>query len=136
MVNVYDADASDVIRLAAQGLKDKIKKPVYVDFVKSGAGKERVPQDADFWYVRSASILRQVYLNGPIGTSRLRTRYGNRKAHTVHRGHHMPAGGSVIRDAFAELEKIEFVKNTKAGRVITPKGRSFMDKVAREASGA
>lgn len=132
MANVYDVKASEVVRLAAERLKDKLSKPAYIDFVKSGANRERVPQDVNFWYVRSASILRQVYLNGPIGVSRLRTRYGSRQEHTIHRRHHIRAGGSIIRDALQGLEKLEYVKNTKAGRVITAKGKSFLDKIAKE----
>jgi small subunit ribosomal protein S19e len=132
MANIYDVKSSDVTRLAAERLKGKLKKPSYIDFVKSGANRERVPQDPDFWYVRSASILRQVYLNGPIGVSRLRTRYGSRKEHVVHKRHHRRAGGSIIRDALQELEKINYVKNTKKGRTITPQGKSFLDKIAKE----
>ncbi|MGD0728819.1 MAG: 30S ribosomal protein S19e [Candidatus Micrarchaeaceae archaeon] len=132
MANVYDVKASDVVKMAAEQLKGSIKKPAYVDYVKSGANKERVPQDPDFFYMRTGSILRQVYLNGPIGVSKLRTRYGSRKEHVVHRRHHVKSGGSVIRDAMIELERINYVKNTKAGRVITPKGKSFMDKICKE----
>ncbi len=132
MANIYDVKASDVIRLASERLKDKLKKPYYVDFVKSGANKERVPQDPNFWYVRSASILRFVYMNGPVGVSRLRTKYGSRKEHVVHRRHHVKSGGSVLRDAMIELEKAKLVKSTKEGRVITPQGRSFLDKICKE----
>ena len=109
-----------------------MKKPGYVDFVKSGPSKERVPHERDFWFTRSASILRQVYLNGPIGVSKLRTRYGSRKEHVVHKHHHMKAGGSIIRDSLIELEKLKLVKNTKEGRVITPQGKSFLDKISNE----
>ncbi|MGI0100208.1 MAG: 30S ribosomal protein S19e [Candidatus Micrarchaeaceae archaeon] len=136
MANLYDVKASDAVKLAADRLKGKIKKPDYVDYVKSGSNKERVPQDPDFWYMRSASVLRQVYLNGPIGVSRLRTRYGSRKEHVMHRRHHRMAGGSIIRDALQALEGLEYVKNTKEGRVITPKGKSFMDKIAKELNNA
>lgn len=136
MVNAYEVKAADLVRLTAERLKGKINKPAYIDFVKSGAGKERVPQDPDFWYIRSASILRQVYLNGPIGVSRLRTRYGNLKGHVVHHHHHARAGGSIIQDALVELEKAKYVKATKAGRVITPEGRSFVDKLCKEIGGA
>ncbi len=136
MANVYDVKASDVIRLAAERLKDKLNKPAYIDFVKSGANKERVPQNPDFWYIRSASVLRQVYLNGPIGVSRLRTRYGSRKEHVVHKRHHTKSGGSIIRDSLQGLEKLNYVKNTKNGRIITPQGKSFLDKIAKELNNA
>jgi ribosomal protein S19E (S16A) len=42
MANIYDVNASDVVKLAAERLKDKIKKPAYIDFVKSGANKKRL----------------------------------------------------------------------------------------------
>ncbi len=129
---IYDIKGSELVKAAAQRLKEKMKRPAYMDFVKSGPSKERVPQDPDFWYIRSASVLRQVYLNGPVGVSKLRTRYGSRKEHSVHRRHHMKSGGSIIRDAFQELERLNYVKNTKEGRVITPAGRSFLDKVSKE----
>lgn len=132
MANVFDVKGSQLVSVAAQKLKDKIKKPDYINYVKSGANKERPPMDPDFWYVRTASVLRQVYVNGPVGVSRLRTRYGGGKIHTVHRHHHQQAGGSIIRDAMVALESINYVKKTKKGRVITPQGKSFLDKVSKE----
>ncbi len=134
MANVYETKASTVIDAAAEKLKGKVKKPAYVDFVKSSAGRERAPISPDFWYVRCASILRKVYLNGPVGVSRLRTWYGNKKEHVIHRKHFMKAGGSIIRDALMELEKLNYVKTTKAGRIITPQGKSFLDKVCNESA--
>ena len=135
MSNVFDVKGSELVKLAAQRLKGSIKKPSYVEFVKSGADRERVPQDPDFYFVRSASILRQVYLNGPIGVSRLRTRYGSAKEHRVSRHHHVNSGGSIIRDAFASLESLDYIKKTKKGRVITPKGKSFLDNLSKEIKG-
>ncbi len=135
MANIYDVKASEVVKLTAERLKDKLKKPAYIDYVKSGANKERMPLNSDFWYIRSASILRQVYLNGPIGVSRLRTRYGSRQEHVVHRKHHVRSGGSIIRDALQGLEKLGYIKQSGTkdkGRIITPQGRSFMDRIAKE----
>ena len=134
MSNVYDVSPSELVSAAAQRLKDKVKAPDYMNFAKSGAGRERQPLDPDFWYVRGASILRQVYINGPVGVSSLRTRYGNRKRHVVHRKHHAPASGSIIRDELQQLEKLNYVKATKTGRIITPAGKSFLDKIAKEIS--
>ncbi|MGC8662702.1 MAG: 30S ribosomal protein S19e [Candidatus Micrarchaeia archaeon] len=133
MANVNDVDANALIKKTAEKLKEaKISKPSYVGFVKSGAGKDRVPQQNDFWYIRCASLLRQVYLNGPIGISRLRTRYGSRKEHLVRRHHHYKAGGSMIKDVFDVLEKLGYVKKTTAGREITEAGKSFLDKLSNE----
>ncbi len=133
MANIYEVDSGELVKKAAEKLKEQgINKPSYVDYVKTGPGKDRTPTDASFWYVRCASILRQTYVNGPIGISKLRTRYGSRQRHVVHRAHHKKAGGSMIKDAFDGLEKLGYVKNTKEGREITPKGRSLLDRVANE----
>ena len=133
MANVYDVKADMLVRALSEKLKSMdFKKPAYVDYVKSGAGKDRLPQDADFWYVRGASILRQVYINGPVGVERLRNRYGNRKEAVVHKKHHVKAGGSIIRDAMAQLEGLQLVEKAQRGRVITAKGRSFVDKVCND----
>ena len=132
MTTVYDVDAEDLVHVAAEKLKDSTKAPEYISFVKSAPGRERQPDDPDFWYVRCASILRQVYMNGPVGISTLRTRYGSRKDHVVHRHHHMRAGSKIIRDAFHELEKLKYVKNSGKGRVITPDGKAFLDKISSE----
>jgi small subunit ribosomal protein S19e len=134
MANVYDVEPSILVKATADKLKEKLKKPGYIDYVKSGAGRDRIPEDPDFWYIRGASILRQVYLNGPVGVSRLRTRYGNRKESVVHKKHHVNASGSIIRDEFQQLESLNYIKKTKTGRIITPAGRSFLDKIAKEIS--
>jgi len=135
MANVYDINPSELVLKAAEKLKEVMKKPPYIEYVKSGAGRERPPQDPDFWYKRGASILIQVYKNGPVGVSRLRTRYANRQEHVVHRKHHVKASGSIIRDALIELERLKYVKRTKSGRTITPEGRSFLDKISRGIKG-
>ncbi len=133
MANIFEVESDVLVKRASEKLREqKIPKPAYVDYVKSGAGRDRAPTDDSFWYMRCASILRQTYANGPIGISKLRTRYGNRKRHTVAHPHHKRAGGSIIKDAFDTLEKTGYVKKTKEGRVITEKGRSFLDKVANE----
>ncbi|MCL5433849.1 MAG: 40S ribosomal protein S19 [Candidatus Marsarchaeota archaeon] len=132
MANIFEVKSSELVKLAAERLKTKITKPEYINYVKSGAGNERPPLDADFFYIRTASILRQIYINGPVGVSKLRVRYGTRKEHSVHRRHIVKAGGSIIRDAFAALESLNYVKKTKRGRVIMPAGKSFLDKLSNE----
>ncbi len=133
MPNINEVDSAMLISSVAKKLRELgVAKPKYVEYVKTGAGRERVPSDPEFWYTRCASILRQVYLNGPIGVSRLRTRYGTRKRHVVHKHHTLRSGGSNIKDAFDALEKLEYVKKGKNGRSLTPKGRSFLDKAAAE----
>ena len=125
MPTVYDIPANILIRRLAQDLKsrEEISVPDWMPFVKTGAHKERAPDDSDFWYVRCASILRKVYLKGPIGTEKLRIAYGGRNRRGV--------SGAIVRTALQQLERAGFVKKqgTK-GREMTDIGRSYMDKLA------
>ncbi|AEC52819.1 30S ribosomal protein S19e [Pyrococcus sp. NA2] len=135
MATVYDVPGDLLVERVAQKLKEipEIKPPEWAPFVKTGRHKERLPEQEDWWYYRVASILRRVYLDGPVGIERLRTYYGGRK----NRGHapekFYKAGGSIIRKALQQLEAAGFVEKVPGkGRVITPKGRSFLDKIATE----
>ena len=84
-------------------------------------------------------MLRKIYLMGPIGVNKLRKKYGGKK----NRGHKperfYPGSGNIIRKVLQQLEKAEFVKYSEKsvhkGRVITPKGKKFLDKIADELAG-
>ena len=140
MATIYDVDASELIKKASDKLKDIefIKAPKWAPFVKTGAGKERPPILGDWWYMRTASILRKVYILGPIGVSKLKRKYGGKK----NRGHKpekfYPGSGNIIRKVLQQLEKagliIQVEKGVHKGKVITPKGKKFLDSIANEVS--
>ncbi|MBI5228201.1 30S ribosomal protein S19e [Candidatus Micrarchaeota archaeon] len=132
MVTVFDVDANKLIANAAAKLKSEVKKPAFVGIVKTGPHAERPPSQQDFWYIRCASILRQAYVQGNVGTNRLRRHYGGRKKQGVRPEKHVPAGGSTIRKAMQELEKAGLLTKTKQGRQISAKGRKFLDHCAKE----
>jgi small subunit ribosomal protein S19e len=133
MVTVFDVDANKLIEKTAERLKEmKIHKPVFVGLVKSGAHAARPPQTDNFWYLRCASILRQIYVNGTVGVQRLRRHYGGKKRRGVRPARHAPAGGSIIRKAMQELEKAGLLTKEKVGRVLSPKGRKLLDNAAKE----
>lgn len=88
MAKAYDIPANNLIdRLSEQLKKEKkIEPPGWSAFVKTGSHTEKIPQNKDWWYARCASILRKVYIHGPIGVSDLRSEYGgiNRLATILH----------------------------------------------------
>lgn len=135
MATAYDVDTSKLITAAAEELKkiNEIKPPVWAPFVKTGAHRERIPYEEDWWYMRTASLLRRVYFR-PIGISRLRTIYGGRK----HRGYKPEkfcrGSGAILRKALQQLEQAGFVKKSKKGREITAKGQKFLDNIATQIS--
>jgi small subunit ribosomal protein S19e len=133
MVTVYDVPADKLIQKTAEKLKEMdIGVPPWVDFVKTGVSRERRPDQDDWWYIRCASILRKIYVYGPVGVSRLRTAYGGRKNRGHEPEHFYKGSGNIIRKALQELEKLGLVEKTPEGRVVTPKGRSFLDNIAKE----
>jgi len=135
MATAYDVPADKLIEEIVKELKKMkdLEIPSWVKFVKTGAHKERPPEQDDWFYYRLASLLRTVYMRGPVGVSRLRTKYGGRKrrGHKPERSY--KAGGALIRKGLQILEKLGFVtkvEKPRKGRVITPKGRGFVDKIA------
>ncbi len=134
MVTVYDADAAKTIEKLAQALKTHIQAPEWTKFVKTGMAKERQPTAQDWFYTRAASVLRTVYMRGPIGVQKLRVKYGSKK----NRGHNperfYKGSGKILRNVLQQLEKASLVKFQKEsvhkGRIITAKGKSLVDKSA------
>lgn len=122
-----------MIRRLAQDLRsrDEIEPPEWALFVKTGAHKERAPDDPDWWYMRCASILRKVYLKGPIGTERLRIDYGGKKRRGVKPNKFHKGSGTIVRTALQQLEMAGFImKRGNKGREMTNIGRSYMDKLS------
>ena len=135
MTSVKDVPADMLIAELARYIKEnvpQVKPPVWAPFVKTGANKERPPMDSDWWYVRAASLMRKLYLYGPVGLSRLRSAYSYRAkiGDKMRPERTRKAGGAIIRKILQQLEQAGLVAKTKQGRVLTPEGKSLVDRVA------
>jgi small subunit ribosomal protein S19e len=133
--SLYDVSGeSYVIALAAELKKNKdFAMPEWGNYVKTSMSKERPPQNDDWWQMRAASILRQLYLKGTIGVNRLSTRYGSKKARGMQPSKFFEGGRKIIRVILQQAEKsglVEKIKEPKPGRKFTKKGKQFMDQVA------
>ena len=132
MVTARDVDSQKLL----ESLKEEMKKikdiqpPEWSRYVKTGVSRERPPDQEDWWFIRTAAILRKIYMYGPIGTERLTRMFGGKK----NRGHKperfYPGGGSIIRKILQQLESAELVKKKKKGRMISPKGQKLLDNTA------
>ncbi|KZX16223.1 30S ribosomal protein S19e [Methanobrevibacter filiformis] len=135
MTTVYDIPADLLINHVAKEFNDNndnISAPEWVNFVKTGVHKERKPDDIDWWYVRCAALLRRIYVNGPVGISSLRTFYGGKKDRGFRPEKFRKSSGAIIRGALHQLETAGYVEKIEGGRVVTPVGRSFLDKTSGE----
>ncbi len=137
-MGIHDVPKTELIERAAKELQQNVKTvqpPAWAMFVKTGAHKERQPTRIDWWFVRTAAILRRLAsVEGPIGVQKLRTLYGGRKnmGHAPERFYR--GSGNILRKIFQQLEKAGFAKRIdkglRKGRIITPQGFSFLGKIA------
>jgi small subunit ribosomal protein S19e len=134
MVNAHDVPSAKLIPALAEQMKSvtAVQEPDWAKIVKTGSHAERPPINSDWWFTRAASLLRKLYLHGPVGLTDLERAYGGTKALHYYPKHHRDAGGSSIRKILKQLEQAELVSKTPKGRVLTPKGQAMLDKVSRE----
>lgn len=132
MTTAYDIPAENLIGEIKEKLEneDKIQPPGWSHFVKTGVHKELPPVSNDWWFIRGASILRSLYMNGPIGVERLSSIYGGKKNRGSKPHRKMKGSGSIIRNLVQQLEKIGYIESTKDGRVISSSGRSMIDNLS------
>jgi len=134
MTDIKTIKAGKYNDLLAEALKKipEFKQPEILQYVKTSVHKSRPSIDPDFWYKRSASILRQFYINGIVGVQRLRTRYGGKKKRGAKPSEFRKSGGKIIRTIVQQAESAGFLeksKDAKAGRKLTEKGIKFLEEI-------
>ncbi|MFQ6089485.1 MAG: 30S ribosomal protein S19e [Candidatus Methanofastidiosia archaeon] len=134
MTTVYDVPANILVERVKEELKEleEIHPPEWSRFVKTGVSRERPPEDKDWWYKRAASLMRRLYLDGPVGVTKLSRFYGKRK----NRGHKpekfRKGSEAILRRLLSQLKNAGYVKTSKKGRELTPEGISFLDRLSFE----
>ncbi|NOQ53359.1 MAG: 30S ribosomal protein S19e [Thermoplasmata archaeon] len=134
MTTVYDVPPQLLIDQTAAKLQEyeQIAPPEWAADVKTGTHVETQPVQENWWHIRTAAVLRKVYVNGPIGTERLAAEFGGSKDRRAKPYKAVKGSRSIIRHVLQQLEAAELVAADKnRGRMITPKGQSLLDNVAR-----
>jgi small subunit ribosomal protein S19e len=132
MTDIRSIDPAKYNTALAAALKKEelVKQPDWAFLVKTGVNRQRPNIDADFWYKRAASILRQIYIKKIVGVQRLRSRYGGRKDRGMQPPAFFKSGGKIIRIILQQLDSAGFtekVKGKHAGRQLTAKGKEFLE---------
>ena len=132
MTTVFDIPADLLLAKVADELKNEsvIKAPEWAEFVKTGVHKEMPPENPDWWYVRSAAVLRRIYVDGPIGVERMRSDYGGVQDRGSKPSHFRKGSGSIARKVMQQLEAAGYLEKVTGGRNVSAKGRKFLDGVA------
>ncbi|BCS94127.1 30S ribosomal protein S19e [Metallosphaera sp. J1] len=114
----------------------EVQPPDWSLITKTASFKERIPDDPQsWWYMRAASILRKLYVLEHFGVSESTRLYGGLKRRGTKPPVSARAPGHSTRLLFQQLERAGLVAKTRGvrkGRVLTPKGRSLLDKMAHE----
>ena len=136
MPTPLDVPSELLIDRLSKFLKENIgdvSPPSWALTAKTGSHRERPPSNHDWWYIRCASLLRKLYLHGPVGIARLRVEFGGRLRHGTHIEHSRVAGGSAIREPLQQLQKAGFISiESKKGRKLTTEGVSLLNRMAAD----
>lgn len=136
MTTPHDVPASPFIAKLAKYLKENVEEvqpPAWASSAKTGVHTEKPPQNPNWWYTRGASVLRKIYIHGPIGLEKLRADYGGRKGFRVTPEHAAKAGGSNIRKVLQQLETAGLIQTIRPqGRKMSPKGRKLLQEVSED----
>lgn len=132
MTTVFDIPANTLIAKVAEELKNEssIKAPEWSEYVKTGVHKQMPPENPDWWYVRSAAVLRRIYVDGPIGVERMRSVYGGMQDRGSKPSHFRKGSGSIARKVMQQLETAGYIEKVTGGRNVSAKGRKFLDGIA------
>jgi len=146
MTTYYDIPANMLISALADKLSDSknIVAPDWSEYVKTGVDRERPPTQENWWTIRTASLLRKVAKQGPIGVTTIAQTYGTVMNNGA--GPNTPgvASRKIIRTALQQLEAaglVEMVPTKEvetedgkqqlySGRRITSAGQKLLDEVA------
>ena len=119
-----------LINISAKLKNEKIVEcPDWAKFVKTSVSREKVPQQNEWWYLRAASILRKIYLYGPIGSARLSKFYGGRKNRGYKPEKFKRGSKKIIRTILQQFEEKNLLKKAekhKKGRIITEEGKKYL----------
>lgn len=134
-LSVKDVSQHEFVRSFSAFLKKsgKLKVPEWADVVKLGGFNELAPCDHDWFYTRSASISRHLYIRSPTGVGALTKIYSGKKRTGSQPSHYCRGSGSVARKALQALEQSGYVrKSANGGRELTPAAQRDMDRIAQQ----
>jgi small subunit ribosomal protein S19e len=135
---VRSVEAERLIERVAAYLKanTSVKPPAWAMFAKTSVAREEPPKNPDWWFVRAASMLRKLYLRGPIGVSRMRKFYGGRHRPGMSPPYFARGSGAVVRKILQQLEGAGLVATVpRKGRVLTPAGKKVLEQAAKALAG-
>lgn len=141
MTTYHDVPADLLIGELSARLSEMeaISPPEWSSIVKTGTHRERPPTQDNWWFIRSAAILRKVGKLGPIGANHMAQHFGGPKDRGVKPNRAVAGSRNISRTIMQQLfnaglieSKMNVAGNVNHGKVLTPKGQSLLDSVAHD----
>ncbi len=135
MTTAYDVPAEKLIEKLVEKLKQdpSFTPPDWAQFVKTGIHREKPPVDKEWWYKRTAAVLRKIYMHSPVGVRHISQMFGGSVDKGSKPNTSWSGSRAIIRHTMHQLEKAGFIKNIEGkGRVIQPAGQKLLDNLAHE----
>eukprot|EP00455_Lapot_gusevi_P016160 TRINITY_DN1826_c0_g2_i1.p1 TRINITY_DN1826_c0_g2~~TRINITY_DN1826_c0_g2_i1.p1 ORF type:complete len:167 (-),score=53.52 TRINITY_DN1826_c0_g2_i1:50-550(-) len=128
-----DVSAWRWVKTCAAHLKQegKLFVPRCAEIIKTSHGRERAPQNVDWYYIRCAAVLRAIYVRPGQGYGGLSKRFGIKKNRGSQPEITTRAARGPLHWACRSLEGLKLItKGKEGGRVITKEGRKKVDTIA------
>jgi small subunit ribosomal protein S19e len=135
MTTAYDVPADKLIAKLVELLKnnENITPPPWGGYVKTGISREKSPVQPDWWYIRTAAVLRKVYINSPVGVKHISQMFGGAVDKGVKPYKAWSGSKAIIRHTMKQLEAAGLIKTIEGkGRIIQPAGQKLVDNAAHE----
>jgi small subunit ribosomal protein S19e len=135
MAHPTDVPASALLPKLAGELKTRqaVNPPAWAAFVKTGVHKQKAPTQTDWWFLRSASVLRKIHMLGPVGVEHLSEEYGGKRDRGSSPYHARTGSRSITREIVQQLQTSGLVAPEKnRGRRLTPQGQKLLALVSRD----
>mmetsp|Transcript_63329 Transcript_63329/g.141065 ORF Transcript_63329/g.141065 Transcript_63329/m.141065 type:complete len:161 (+) Transcript_63329:82-564(+) len=137
IVTVKDVEPEKFIKSFSQHLKrqGRFELPKWADVVKTSKAKELPPSDPDWLYVRTASMVRKIYIRKGMGVGAFTKVYGGQKRRGTCTNVFTKSSGKIARYILQQLEEMGLVEQDESGgRMITKEGQRELDTVAVQAA--
>jgi small subunit ribosomal protein S19e len=141
MTTYHDVPADLLIAEISTRLQgmEKVSPPDWADYAKTGSHRERPPVQADWWYIRSAAVLRKVGMLGPIGANHMAQQFGGPKDRGVKQNRAVSGSRNIARTILQQLSACELITSkhnlagtVNLGKILTSPGQSMLDDAAQE----
>ncbi|CAK9080600.1 unnamed protein product [Durusdinium trenchii] len=137
IVTVKDVEPEKFISAFSQHLKrqGRFELPKWADVVKTSKARELPPSDPDWLYVRTASMVRKIYIRKGMGVGAFRKVYGSQQRRGTCTNVFTKSSGKIARYILQQLEEMGLVEqDEEGGRMITKEGQRELDTVAVQAA--